>query len=314
MTAMVVFNKDAERQRIADDFIAKARENGAWPTKVSLEGITTSSGLVVNNKAVVASYEDGTRDAYGVVGPRYTPTGVESWEDTVRAAVFAGAEPKSCEIMMGGASVFAGFEVDDGNGFKSYFHLLDDLSGNRAMRHFATLFRVFCKNQQAQFSPHAKSIRHTASIDERMEALRDSIEDAIAATRSAKDTYDFALDIPVTGSEVNDLLHFLFPDPPKATQRVLNNIDNKRRDVIASAAHKVNNEGSNLATLWSGLTHNVDYHPDCSPREIRKSKNNRTLTEMHLLGPRGKEICRIYDTISNIIKAGSIRDYLAVAA
>lgn len=313
MSAMVIFNKSDERRRVADAFIAEARNKGAWPTKVDLEGITTSSGLVVRNKAVVAEYEDGTRDAYGVVGKRYTPTGVESWEETVRAAVFAGAEPKSFEIMMGGASVFAGFEVDDGNGFKSNFHLLDDLSGNRAMQHFATLFRVFCKNQQAQFSPHATSIRHTASIDERMESLRDSIEDAIIVTRKAKDVYKYALSLTVSGPEVEDLLHFLFPDPPKATQRILNNMDNKRREILASAANPVNNEGRNLATLWNALTHNVDYEPDGSPRPIRKSINNRTLTEMHLLGPRGKEVRDIYSTIQDIIEQGSIRDYLAVA-
>ncbi|MAL83160.1 MAG: hypothetical protein CMF11_02240 [Idiomarina sp.] len=299
--------RDQERNRIADAFIAKARQSCAWPTKVGLENGVTTSGLEFPGKAVVAAYADGSRKAHGVVGARYTPAGVAAWEETVRAAVQAGAEPVTSDIMGGGANVFAGFKVGGDSGFTQFFHLLDDLSGHASLLHMGTTFRVICKNQQAQYRPSATAIRHTASIEDRLDALRENMDDVIRAGHHSRRLYDRARDMTIDGDDVQAILHHLFPTADDATRRQASNARRQAEEVIRCAALRVNQDGPSLATLWNGLTYSVDRTSEGVDRAIRQTQSyTRTRAELHLLGSRGQQVRRYQRLVEAVTDAGSV--------
>ena len=304
-----------ERLRMANAFIANARRDNAWPVKVGLESGRTETGLPFPGSAVVADYQDGSRKAHGVVGPRYCPAGTDAWEDTVRAACLAGATPVANSIMEGGASTFAGFKVDDGGGFRQFFHLLDDLSGTRALRYMGTSFRVICRNQQAQYLPNSSAIRHTSSIEQRMEVLRANMEDVIEHGKDVRELYARTKATPIDEDEAYSLLQVLFPVKKDASTRSRENARNAQNEALRCALNPVNRDGANLATLWNGLTYAIDRLPNGQDRVIRQTKDyTKTKTELHLLGSRGAAVRRFQKAMESIVSVGSVSGYIEQVA
>lgn len=339
MTTAII-DRTNERLAAADAFIDKAYDKRAWPIRVDKAEIITRPSVEVREvdgqrvevplpsihvprQATVATYLDGSRQAHGVVGRKYHAMSPKSWADTIRAVCLTGAIPYDCRIFGGGSSVFAGFKVAGDDEFRSYFYLLDDLSGMRSMRYFATLFRVECTNQQAQFSPYATSIRHTASIHDRMEQLRETIDDALIVTKTARDVYAGARRMSIERPDVEAILDHLFPWPKEdkengkeVTQRMIDNVQRRREDVAGSMANAVNVAGKTLATVWNGLTHSVDFHPGGGFRHIRQSASYpKSKIECHLTGGRGEKVQAYYKVINEIVRMGNVRNGIeAVAA
>lgn len=257
----------------ADAMIAAGQVSGAWPVAVRFEDLFTAAGIKAGERAVVGSYVYDQDAVLGVVGGRYRATTPAEWSDLVRAATLAGAKPTGAFALRDGSRVLATFEVGEANGLRTQFVLVDSFDGSLSLRAGTTSIRVVCANtlrsSLAADGDGMPALRHTASLEERVKVLGESISEAIKTGDRVRDLYEAAKRTVLTRDEAATLFDALFPPAfMLATKRELTKARAMRDEARQAAAMPINNEGPTLATLWNAATYVVD-REGTSPRPVR---------------------------------------------
>jgi hypothetical protein len=292
----------------AVEMILAGETSGAWPVGIELQGLLTEvSGLqAAEHKAVVGRYLQHKPRVLGVVGGRYRATTPREWRDLITAAVEAGAKPTGAFSLRGGSRVLATFEVGESNGIKTFLLLADSFDGSTHLTCGFTSVRVVCANTLAvssrQDGAEAAKLRHTASLEEKVKVLTDTIGDAIRQGQAVKDAYDRAEKTYLSKEQAKEVFNRLFPEAADdASKRAKTRADNQRCDARKAAAAAVNRVGEqrgNLATLWNAATYLVDRQAN---GKARKARGDADRLDSMLFGARGKRVEEIQQVMLEVL-------------
>lgn len=295
----------------AKTMIAKAETEGAWPIDVGLETMTTESGLKVPGHGIVATYKDGSHRCHKAVSERYHYLDPKEWRATIAAAVKAGAKPTGAFALgKNGSKVVATFEVGEtgSNGrarFKNYLNMADSLDQSCSYVAGGSSIRVVCANTFAAWMGRdgnkAAKIRHTGSINERAEALRDAIEQHVAGGEQIAALYRDAREVQLHQDDAEALIAQLFPAPDKAGRKRTRAL-NRRAEVVTAMAREENWEGPTLASLWNGATWIVDRKIEGEKAVHRNGRGGADTLEAMLFGSRGQRIEKIRQVMVTVLR------------
>jgi hypothetical protein len=300
----------------AATMIRRGEETGAWPIALERAHMQTADGLVVPGRAVVGRYADSSRIAYGAVGNRYRVLDPKEWRATIEAAVKAGAKPAGAFSLRGGSRVLATFEIGSGEGIRHHLNLVDAFDGSLAHSAGGSSVRVVCANTLAQSlaadGHKAAKLRHTGSINDRAEVLREAIEEHVRGGEAVAELYREARKAELTRPEAEAVFALLFPEPSEddkpatATRRI-----NARRAAARAMRRAENQEGRSLATLWNAATWLVDRDETGRTRPV---KGGGELLDSMLFGSRGDRVEEIRSIVQVILRDGTVADMEAPAA
>lgn len=296
----------------AATMIAKAEDTGAWPIDVGLETMTTESGLAVPGHGVVATYKDGSRRCHKAVSERYHFLDPKEWRATIEAAVKAGAKPTGAFALgKNGSKVLATFEIGETGTnsrarFKNYLNMADSLDQSCSYVAGGSSIRVVCANTYAAWMGRdgnkAAKIRHTGSINERAEALREAIEQHVQGGETIAALYRDARESRLHFDDAEALLARLFPAPAEEGRKRTRAM-NKRAEVVRAMALEENWEGETLASLWNGATWVVDRTLDSNGNaEHRTGRGGADTLEAMLFGSRGQRIEKVRQVMVTVLR------------
>lgn len=299
---------------MADDgaMIAHGEKSGAWPVALRFEALRTAGGLLAPDRGVVATYAAHPESVLSVVGGRYTATTPDGWRTLVKAAVAAGAQPTGAFALRDGSRVLATFEVGKGNGVRTQLVIADAFDGSMHLSCGFSSVRVVCANTlsaaMSQDGAKMAKLRHTSSLESKVNMLSESITDAVKAGDSVRAAYHRAEQIQLSRPQAIALLDKLFPladdDAGKAAKT---RAENDRADAVRAMNNPVNNAGKTLATVWNAATYLVDRNVDGTTRKPRGGD----LLDSLLFGTRGDRIAEIAHTIEVVMKDGSVQEMAA---
>lgn len=326
----------------AADMIRAGEESGAWPLAVSLESMVTESGLAVPGKGVVATYADGSRRCHKAMSDRYRYLDPKEWRATIEAAVKAGAKPIGAFALGGeppqkgerffkytspGGKILATFDIGrsgvNGGRFVNHLNLADSLDGSCSYVAGGSSIRVVCANTFAAWmgadGKSAAKIRHTASIGERAEVLREAIHEHVTSGESVAKAYMDARQVALTKPDIDELLNRLFPAPPEADKtkalaraRALN----LQTEAAAAMLRPENVDGGpTLASLWNAATWMVDRSADEKTGEarLRGCRGGADLLESMLFGSRGARVEKIRQIMITVLRPDGTEEEVTAA-
>ncbi len=304
--------EEVRSMETADDMIAAGNDLLAWPTSTKLEDAVTASGLKLPLQAVVSGYADGSKKCHGVASEKWTPLDRKMWDSTIRAAVDAGAKPAGAFSLRGGARVLATFEItrDDGTGLRRYFQMLDSLDRSCAYIVGGTTIRTVCANTVSMSlrrdGKGMSKVRHTRSINDRAELVRQQIEAHIKEGHKVADLYKAACDTYLSTERYEEIMEALVPTEGTKGRTLSSRL--RQRDAMDVAmARPENREGDSVASLWNAATWLVDRKADGETREIRKGSD--ALDSM-LLGARGRRVQQVQDIMVAILRPDGSEEYV----
>jgi hypothetical protein len=296
----------------ADDIIDAGERSGAWPIHLRRDRlITAGEGLSAPAEAVIADFREHPSAVLGVVGGRYQETTPESWRELVRAACAAGAKPTGAFALRDGRRVLATFEVGESQGLKNKLLLADSFDGSMRLTAGTTSICVVCANTlSAALSGDGDGmakLRHTASLEEKVNILAEAIGETIRAGEATASTFETAQRTYLTAGAAKLAFDRLFPPAPAdASARTITIAEKRRDEARIAARNQVNRYGNrpgNLATLWSAATYVVDRHPDGSTRETR---GDSSMLESMLLGSRAQRIEEVRKIVEVVMADGTV--------
>jgi len=295
----------------AEDIINAGENSGAWPVTVRRDQLETRvERLSCPLEAIIADYKSHDSRCLSGVGGRFEATSPEKWRELVQAAVKAGAKPTGAFSLRNGTRVLATFEVGEGNGLKSHLVMADAFDGSMKLTCGFTSIRVVCANTlSAAMSCDGKgmaALRHTSTINEKIESLGHSIEEAIKTGQAIKDLYAQAEETRLNRDEAEELLALLFPMPgeghksAKAVKSAKTRAENKRKEALQAAALPINRVGDKgtAATIWNAATYLVDRKVDGS---FRSTRGGDRLDSM-LFGSRAERVAKIERVMIQVLR------------
>ena len=291
-----------------DAMIAHGERSGAWPTAVRFDDLLTAGGLKAPGRAVVATYASHPEACLSVVGDRYRATTADEWRSLVRAATAAGAKPTGAFALRDGSRVLATFEVGTSNGLRTQLVIADAFVGSMRLACGFSSIRVVCANTlSAAMSQDGKGmaqLRHTASLETKVNVLAESIGDAVRKGDEVRAAYHAAEATRLDSTAAAAVFDRLFPPAAKdADQAAKTRADNVRADARRAAANAVNNAGPTLATLWNAATYLVDRTASGAARPTRGGDALDSL----LFGSRGERVSEIQTIVELVMKDGTIQ-------
>jgi hypothetical protein len=292
-----------------------AEKAGVWPVSLRTEPLLTTSGLKARADGVVGSFAGGDPDrCLGIVGSRYRATAVREWNELVEAACRAGAKPTGCFGLRGGSRIVATFQVGDANGLGTNLILADAFDGSLKLTCGTLAIRFACMNQMSMVAREGVQLRHTASLEHKVKALADSIEESIETGKKVRDTFHAATDAVLSRDEANRAFDILFPEADEdVTPAVKTRANNVRDEARAAAALPINKVGpkGNLATLWNAATYLVDRNVNGTLREPRGGAD---LLDSMIFGTRATRVQQVQTLIEVILADGTVRSMPATQA
>lgn len=313
-----------------DAMIRAGEDFGRWPVSFRFEDIVTTSGLAVPARGLIASYRNGPDRCLAPLGERYCFTPPDEWRGIMRAAESAGGRPTGAFSLRDGTRLLGTFEVGQSNGTKTFLNVMDTLDGSGQFTCGASVVRVVCANTVAAWirtdGDAAVKIRHTASLESKINLLTAALPRAIAAGEKVRDAYHKAEALTFAkADDARAAFDRLFPDATPeqhalatrkdkaaeitAAKVAVTRATNARAEARRAAALPVNRVGSrgNLATLWNTATWLVDRTVDEHGRiEARPTRGGDMLDSM-LFGTRGDRVTEIQTIVEVIMRDGSVR-------
>jgi len=293
--------------------IEHGEESGALP--VELEAgvpLSTPDGLIANVTAIVARYRNHTARVVGAVGGRYRHTTPGEFRELVHAIADAGATPTGIFSLREGSRVVATFEVSEQDGKKINLIIADAFDGSMKLMVGFTVIDVVCSNTlAAAFRSDGEEwakIRHTASLEDKIQDLIANIPAAIKSGESVAALHEAAAKKRLTAKQAHAALDLLAPLADEdASQRAKTRAENRRAELLAACAlpiNRRNNPKGSLATLWNAATYVVDRREDGTTRETRGGE----LLDSMLFGSRGKRVEEIQHIVEIIMADGSVQE------
>lgn len=295
----------------AEAMIFAGERTGAWPTALTTEELVTRSGLLAAKlSGVVGHYAEHPSRVLGAVGKRFRATACDEWRELVKAAVAAGAKPTGAFSLRDGSRVLATFEVGESNGLRTQLLIADAFDGSMKLTCGFTSIRVVCANTMSaalSADGHAMAaIRHTASLETKVNALSESIAEAVKSGDKVREVYNRARQKQLTREQARIAFDSLFPESASgAGTAAATRAENERNEARLAAALPINREGErpgNLATLWNAATYLVDRRLDGSPRAVR---GDGDALDSMLFGARAERIAEIQNKITLILRDGT---------
>lgn len=308
----------------AATLIKRAEELGSWPVAVDkVPMITVGDALAVPGGAVVGTYADGTRKAYGAVGVQYKPLSPAEWRATIEAAEKAGAKPSGAFSLYGGARVIATFEIPGGNegtGLVNNLVIADSFDSSTKHIMGGTSIRVVCANTMSMMlgeQNHA-AVRHTSSVDNAAKVLREQIEKHIKTGETVRALYAQARkarigDFPK--ATIQSFLEALYPSPAAGDKGAVRTKKIAAQDEFFTAMKREENRdgGGTVAELWNAATYLIDRKADGSPRDVRGDKDGTGRLASMLFGSRGKEVQEAQMLVEELLANGQVRTVISPA-
>lgn len=296
--------------------IAHGERSGAWPTAVRFDDLVTAGGLKAPGRAVVATYAAHPETCLSVVGDRYRATTPDEWRTLVKAATAAGAKPTGAFALRDGSRVLATFEVGVSNGLRTQLVIADAFDGSMRLACGFSSIRVVCANTlSAAMSQDGKGmaqLRHTASLETKVNVLAESIATAVQSGDKVRDAYHAAEAMQLTRDHAIAVFDRLFPAAPKdAELAAKTKADNVRADARRAMQRAENNVGPSLATLWNAATWLVDR---TASGEARAARGGADRLDSLLFGSRGERVSEIQTIIEVILKDGTTQAVTAADA
>lgn len=300
----------------ARSMIKLGESTGAWPTELALEPMTTESGLVVPGQCIVADYADGSRKAHKAVSDGYRYLDPKEWRATIEAAVAAGAKPAGAFALGAqGGKLIATFEIDGsgrGSGaFRNFLNLFDSVDQSTSFGAGGSSIRVVCANTFAAFvgrdGSKAARIRHTKSINDRAEMLREAIEGHIEDGNAIAELYEQARGTEIHADEMMGLIAQLFPVPAedKASKAAITRAQRRQVDAGRAMTLAVNDEGPTVASVWNAATFLVDRDGD---GEFRSTRGPADPLESMMFGSRGKRVEEVRQAMVKVLRPDGSED------
>lgn len=285
------------------DMIKAAETSGSWPVKLDFEDLFTSGGLKASARALVGTYANHSPRVLGCVGDRYRATTPEEWRSLCEAAVAAGAKPTGAFSLRGGSRVVATFDLG-GNGIRTQLVLVDSFDGSMKLTAMVTSVRVVCANTLslaiASDGEGMEQLRHTASLETKINVLKEAIQNAIKTGGTVKAAFEAAENM-----YLNDRA-FRPEAPADAAPAAKTKAANMRRAAVRAGRMSINRVGNgtrgNLGTLWNAATYLVDRREDGTFRETRGGDALDSL----LFGSRSERIIEIQETIEIVMADNSL--------
>lgn len=323
----------------AADMIAAGEQTGAWPIAVGLESMTTESGLTVPGKGVVATYADGSRRCHKAMSDRYRYLDPAEWRATIEAAVKAGAKPIGAFALGGetppkgesytspGGKILATFDIGatgiNGGQFRNHLNLADSMDGSCSYLAGGSSIRVVCANTFAAWmgadGKSAAKIKHTASIGERAEVLREAIHEHVTSGESVARAYKDARQVVLTKPDLEELLNQLYPAPPEsdktkalARTRALN----LQLETGAAMLRPENVDGGpTLASVWNAATWMVDRKANekTGAAVHRAGRGGADTLEAMLFGGRGARVERVRQIMIRVLRPDGSEEEVTAA-
>ncbi len=301
----------------AVEMVLAGERTGAWPVSLRDEDICTVGGLTAPGRAVVGSYSQHPDRVLGVVGSSYRATPPSEWRSLISAACDAGARPTGAFSLRDGARVLATLEVGLANGLRTNLLLADAYNGTMPFTCGFTTIDVVCANTLAislrKDGAGMAGIRHTASAEAKIEALRRTIGDAIASGESVRELHKAATETRLDRATATKIFDALFPEATTDSGRAKTIADNARDEARAAMALPINHRGQpgSLATLWNTATWLVDREVNGSARTTRGAADP---LESMLFGSRAKRVEEIQTIIEVVMRDGSVQQVHATEA
>ena len=291
------------------DMIAHGERSGAWPTAVRFDDVRTAGGLAAPGRAVVATYAAHPAACLAVVGDRYRATDPTEWRTLVRAAVAAGAKPTGSFALRDGSRVLATFEVGQSNGLRTQLIIADAFDGSMRLACGFSSVRVVCANTlsaaMSQDGEGMAQLRHTASLETKVNVLAESIAVAVKSGDRVRAAYQTAEKLSLNRKQAHDVFDRLFPEAPAdASPTAKTKADNARADARRAMSNPVNNVGGTLATIWNAATYLVDRTAD---GEARPSRGGNDPLDSMLFGSRGDRVKEIQTIIDLVMADGTVQ-------
>jgi hypothetical protein len=296
----------------AATMIRRGQETGAWPVSLGLETMTTETGLVVPGQCITADYHSGERRAHRAVSEGYHFLDPKEWAATIEAAVAAGARPAGAFALGShGGRLVATFEIDStgrGSGaLRNYLNLFDSIDSTLSFGGMGTSIRTVCANTMsmafAKDGKGAARIRHTRTINDRAELLREAIEAHVKEGAAIADLYAQARETQLHKDDFAQLMDRLFPvpaeDDAKTTKAKRTRALKKRAEAARAASIPCNDEGPTAATLWNAATYLVDRDAE---GEFRKVRGSGGALDAMLFGTRGKRVEAIRKVMIDVLR------------
>lgn len=294
-----------------NEMIAAGERSLAWPVGIAREGLATADGLVAPVDAIVATYADARRAVVGAVGGRYRATDPDEWRGLVRAAADAGAKPTGAFALRRGSVVLATFEVGKANGLRTNMVLADSFNGDMQLTSGETTVRVVCANTLSaamrQDGSNMARIRHTASAEEKIAILQETIAKSIAIGDSVRRLYEQAEATYLSRDSAKRAFDMFFEPVGDKTGRGATIADNARCEARRAAQLPINRVGEqrgNVATLWNAATYLVDRHVDGTTRDTRGESD---LLDSILFGARAKRVETVRALVDMVLTDGSLQ-------
>jgi hypothetical protein len=290
----------------ADQMIGKGEAAGAWPVGLRFDSLLTAGGLKAPGRGVVAQYAKHPEQCISVVGDRYRAPTPDEWRMLVRAATAAGARPTGAFSLRDGTRVLATFEVGLSNGIRTQLLFADAFDGSMRLITGTTSVRVVCANTfSAALSSDGEGMAkllHTASLEQKVNVLAESIGKSIATGEKVRKTYHEAEQLGMSKPDAMKVFDLLFPEAPAdAPAGTKTRAENEREAARKAMWLPVNNAGSSLATLWNAATYLVDRNVDGSPKATRSDR-----LDSMLFGARGERVQEIQTIVEVVMRDGSI--------
>ena len=290
----------------ADGMIAAGERSGAWPISLRFEDLKTVSGLTAPMRGLVASYQAHNDACLSVVGDKYRATTPEEWRSLVRAAEAAGARPTGAFALREGTRALATFEVGTANGLRTQLLLVDSFDGSMRLTVGTTSVRCVCANTVATAlsldGAGMAKVRHTSSMEQKVNMLAESITAAIAHGEKVRDAYHAAEATRLTAKQAQSVFDVLFPEAPEGSGKVAKTrADNVRAEAQKAMVLPINAAGPTVATLWNAATYLVDRRADGTARQTRGGDALDSL----LFGARADRIQEIQTVVEVIMRDGT---------
>lgn len=299
----------------AEEMVAHGERSGAWPTALRFESLFTAGGIKAPERGIIATYQAHPEACLSVVGDRYRATTPDEWRTLVKAATAAGAKPTGAFSLRDGTRMLATFEVGQSNGLRTQLLLADSFDGTMKLTLGTSSIRVVCANT---LSAALKSdgagmalLKHTASLEEKVNVLAESIGEAIESGQKIRSVYHAAEELRLSKRDASRIFDLLWPEAAeKSGPKAKTMANNARRDAETAMANPINYVGPTLATLWNAATFLVDRTAN---GDERGSRGGESLDSM-LFGTRGQRVNEVQTIIETILKDGSIQQMTATQA
>jgi len=248
-----------------DNFELQAAEH--FPTEIMTATCEADGVTLRGKKAVVATYQDGRRRAFGPNSAKYRPSTVGEWNALHEAAVELGARPTFAHSWSD--KILAVYEVgEEQSGIRSRLVLANSFGGTTPLCAGFWGFQPRCANTigVSLKTSQMASIRHTKSMESKLVALQQAIAESIAEGKRIAAQYDSSCKSVIGPDEAQTILQRLFQYKKGGDTKSRKRTENLREAAIAASQMEENSEGQTLASLWNAATWLVGNKADGSKR------------------------------------------------